>query len=113
MFGTVNSLGGSPYSQTRILGNGSTASSNRRTIDTKFVVDAPNSEWSNVQIHYMNYSNTTTYKTVLCRGNSSSLTTAVVALIQTTAAISSMTFTAETGNFVTGSTFSLYGIKAE
>jgi hypothetical protein len=69
--------------------------------------------------HFLNYSNTTTYKTVLNRiASVSNLTTsdgasAGVGLWKNTAAITSISLTAtSSGNFVTGSTFTLYGIKA-
>jgi hypothetical protein len=64
--------------------------------------------------HFMNYSNTTTFKTVLSRGNvAEAEVDAYVSLIRGTSAISTITVGEGGGNnFVAGSTFSLYGIAA-
>ncbi len=63
---------------------------------------------------YQNYSNTTTYKTVLSRcSNPTGGTLAVAGLWRSTAAITSITLTPTAGNWLSGSTFTLYGIKAE
>jgi hypothetical protein len=77
---------------------------------------------SNTIVHIMNYSNTTTFKTYLARNNNAATsgtyvgTEAIVGLAQLTAAITSITIGTASGstdyNFATGSTFSLYGIKA-
>ena len=64
----------------------------------------------------MNYSNTTTNKTVLARGNrASSGVVAQVGMWGNTSAITSITIDnvdSASANFVAGSTFTLYGIKA-
>jgi hypothetical protein len=62
----------------------------------------------------MNYSNTTTYKTIISRGdNPGFLVIALANLWRSTSAINIITMVSETGNnFVTGSTFTLYGITA-
>lgn len=69
---------------------------------------------SNVAIlHLMNYSNTTTNKTFLARlGNAVDGVETTVGLWRSTAAINSVVFNLNTGNYAVGSTFSLYGIKA-
>ena len=60
-----------------------------------------------------NYSNTTTYKTYLGRGNvASNGVSAVVGLWRSTAAITSILLFPSASTFPTGSTFSLYGIAA-
>lgn len=60
-----------------------------------------------------NYSNTTTYKTVLSRGSSNNYVFAWVDVWRSTAAISSLTISTDgSSNFTVGSNFSLYGIKA-
>ena len=65
-------------------------------------------------LNVMNYTNTTTFKTILARGTAAtSLTSAMVNLFRSTSAITRIgvaTFGA--GNYVAGSTFTLYGIKA-
>ena len=62
----------------------------------------------------MNYANTTTNKTLIARGGvASSSTTSAVGLFRSTSAITRVgmaTFGA--GNYVAGSTFTLYGISA-
>jgi hypothetical protein len=68
--------------------------------------------------HLQNYSNSTTYKTVLNRTNyagSGGWTVASVGLWRDTSAITSIRIAiseTQTGNFISGSTFTLYGIKA-
>jgi hypothetical protein len=71
------------------------------------------------QIDFMNYSNATTYKTVLCNsrvdeGNATySGVEVLVNLWRSTAAISTIKIETFSGsNLTTGSTFSLYGILA-
>jgi len=61
----------------------------------------------------MNYSNTTTNKTVIGRHNGASGPVASVGLWRNTAAINSIRISNSSAvNFTIGSTFSLYGIKA-
>ena len=65
-----------------------------------------------VIINIMNYSNTTTYKTSLSR-NGVRTTEAFVNLWRSTAAISSITFFCQgASNYLTGTIFTIYGIKA-
>lgn len=112
----INSL--TSYSRTAMQGNGSTAVSFRSTGDTRIGIDEINnsgsSVFTNALCDFMNYSNTTTYKTVLARGdNASSTVRAYVFLSQNTAAISTLTVTLSSGsNFSNGSVVTLYGIKA-
>ena len=62
---------------------------------------------------FMNYANTTTYKTVIGRANNAGYgADTSVGVWRNTAAISTITLTALTANFASGSTFTLYGIKA-
>jgi len=105
---------GSNYSRTFISGNGSSATSNRSTNDTKmlgpFSVSVPTVNISQI----MNYSNTTTYKTALIRsGASNNSTIATVGLWRSTSAITSVLIGTNSGTFNTGTVFTLYGIKAE
>jgi len=105
------------YSYTNLSGNGSTASSARSSSDTNIAPALITStEVSNNIWNIFNYSNTTTFKTVLVRANiAGALTRASVGLWRKTPeAISSITLTIVGGqNFASGCTFSLYGIKAE
>jgi hypothetical protein len=112
---TVNGSTASDYSRTRLYGDGSSASSSRQSSVTNINISQPGASSSfQAQIfHFMNYSNTTTYKTVLVRSNhAGAFVIATVGLWRSTSAITSITLTGEVG-IASGSTFTLYGIKAE
>lgn len=105
---------GSNYSYTVVTGNGSSATSGRYSANEidLYWANLP-SGWSNYICNFQNYSNTTTFKTILSRGNSTAVETlANVGLWRSTSAIDSITVFASVGTFEPGSTFSLYGIKA-
>jgi hypothetical protein len=112
----VNGDTGSNYSYTYLVGNGSTATSgrlaNNDNIPGYFAVGTSTN--GNVSIYnLMNYSNTTTYKTVLERVSSAEKeAVAVVGLWRNTAAINACTIYTSSSTFTVGSTFTLYGIKA-
>ena len=108
---------GGNYSTTRLWGNGTAVSSNRTTNDTGIQPRTPANQPSTVTTMYrgniMNYANTTTYKTVLSRYDfASGAADADVGVWRNTAAITSVTFLLLSSTFVTGSTFTLYGIAA-
>jgi hypothetical protein len=107
------------YSLTQIGSNGSTASSTRRTsqgyININYTGYWTNASRGNIIVQIQNYSNTTTYKTCLARGNFSAIgLDAIVGLwTGSTAAITSVTITNDgSGNIGSGTTFTLYGIAA-
>lgn len=112
----LNGNTGSNYSYTRITGNGTAAASSRE-INQTFGHLAPafgfttNFE-SNIIANFMNYSNSTTNKTIITRNNTPSAgTEALVALWRQTSAITSIKiYNSSATNFIIGSTFSLYGI---
>jgi hypothetical protein len=114
-----NSDSGSNYSDTTIRGNGSAASSVRNTSVTSLPIAKDSCPTTTIGEHnivcsVMNYGNSTTYKTILSRANRATAGTytgaeALVGLWRSTAAITSVTILA---NFITGSTFTLYGIAA-
>jgi len=110
-----NSDTGSNYSFTQIVGNGSTATSGRSSNSTamRFGFCSNNTE-TNAIIQIQNYSNTTTYKSSLARINNPNVNLyAVVNLWRNTSAITNISLFMESGgNFNSGSTFTLYGIKA-
>ena len=114
-----NSDTASNYSKTNLQGNGTTAASDRGSNMTGISYVASRSSESyyatNI-INIQNYSNTSTYKTALLRGagNGTSVgTNAQVGLWRSTAAINSITITATAGyTLQSGTTFTLYGIKA-
>lgn len=113
---------GSNYSYTIVSGSGSTATSVRGSNATFWrsnynsVYDNANGKANHI-FQFMNYSNTTTFKTMLYRGNSAAYgVDASVNLWRSTSAINIITLYANvtgTKNFLAGSTFSLYGILAE
>ena len=111
-----NSDTASNYSDTSIGGNGTTAISNRETSNTAIRCNSYGSITTNLSqynISIMNYANTTTYKTTLSRGNNTGTgTSANVGLWRSTSAINAVKLLPSASTFTSGSTFSLYGIKA-
>ena len=103
---------GSNYSSTYLGGNGSSASSGRFSNTTSTYLGYIGTGVQKFDI--MNYSNATTYKTVLCRSDdASNWVEAAVGLWRSTAAINSVTIRCfGASSFATGSTFTLYGIAA-
>lgn len=110
-----NNDSSSNYSATGIDGNGSSASSFRLSNQTDAIAGSMSGEQSVSIIQVMNYSNTTTYKTTISRGNNpSNRTRAYVSLWRSTAAINRIdVLTSDPNNFAVGTTFSLYGIQAQ
>ena len=103
------------YSYTILSGDGSTASSSRSSNQTTMqVAGMTSSSQATMIASIQNYSNATTYKTVLSRQATATLETrAYVGLWRATpAAISTILVSTSTSTFIAGSTFSLYGIKA-
>ena len=109
------------YSQTYLAGNGTTAVSARTSSARDIIslgytrVPTAANTFSTYIANIQNYANTTTYKTTLIRAEETSVNyvTSTVGLYQSTSAITSIKVLVDTGNFSTGSTFTLYGIKAE
>jgi hypothetical protein len=122
-----NSDTGSNYSRTAVYGDGSGAASGRASSQTSLLyceaagASQAAGNYAPIVTHFQNYSNSTTYKTILSRfnnvaGNGGFQTGALVGLWRDTAAITSITILGDPGastNLATGSTFTLYGIKAE
>ena len=105
---------GSNYSNTYMTGNGSTATSGRNSNSTIAYIAGSSSNTVPVLsiTQIQNYSNSTTYKTLLSRTNDSSLLVqATVSLWRSTSAITSLVI-ASNGNISSGSTFTLYGIAS-
>jgi hypothetical protein len=107
---------GSNYSDTRMYGDGTNAISNRNSSATRITADSVGVSTSlqafdTIQI--MNYANTTTYKTCLVRvADAAKSTEATVGLWRNTAAITQVDLAMTAGNLLSGSTFTLYGIKS-
>lgn len=112
----INGDTASNYSQTYLSGDGTSAISGRRTSQTYMrltnYTDTATYGGNNLILQFMNYSNTTTYKTMLERANTAQAATeATVNLWRSTAAINSVSIY-QSVNFPSGSTFTLYGIKS-
>ncbi len=115
----LNSDTGSNYSRTLLIGNGTTATSERASNSTQGRISnstgLTTTLGANATIaQFMNYSNATTYKTVIARSNTSLYATeAIVNLWRSTSAITSIALFTNSGvNFAAGSTFTLYGVKS-
>jgi hypothetical protein len=108
-----NNDSGNNYSSTFMTGNGTAASSSRSSNDPWTPLGYLGTDLSNTIFSVMNYANTTTNKTGIGRGNTAgALTFASVGLWRSTAAINRMDISPTSGTITTGSTFTLYGIKA-
>lgn len=115
----LNGDTGTNYSDTYVYGDGTTAASGR---DSNFsyaslgdIAQTSATSYPVAIAHFMNYSNTTTYKTILVRGSwVNSSAQATVNLWRSTAAINSIQLFRDNSlyNIKAGSTFTLYGIKA-
>ena len=118
----INSDTGTNYSGTLLTGNGTAAASNRYSSDTQISDNSKGiSTTAGANIitwHFQNYSNTTTYKTVLFRttamdGASYQGVTGGVGLWRSTSAITSIKFyLSGSVNLASGTTATLYGITA-
>jgi len=113
----------SGYSRTYFQGPASTPTTGRATSEISlrggYLPPSSSSTFSADNYHFLNYSNSTTYKTVLCRTNSVNTgsqgfnTQIQASLIPSTGAITQITIqTANGANLSSGSTFNLYGITA-
>jgi hypothetical protein len=110
------------YSGTILTGNGSTATSIRFTNNTSGYITYYGATTTTLGnsvfiVNFMNYSNTTTYKTLLARSNNASTgVDLTVNMWRNTAAITSIQIGPNlqqgTNTWSAGSTFTLYGIKA-
>ena len=111
---TFNGDSSSLYSFTNLWGGGSSANSTSGADTYINFGDYNSTTECFLIIDLMNYSNTTTYKTCFIRTNPSQYSRIYyhVGLYRSTSAISSVTITANTGQWASGSTFSIYGIKA-
>jgi hypothetical protein len=111
----INSDTGSNYSGTVLGGNGSSAYSFRSSNSTYGGFgNALGTSVSTIIANFMNYSNTTTNKTIITRGSGAATNaTAAAGLWRSTSAITSIVANFDDATtFSTGSTFTLYGIKA-
>jgi len=115
---TVNNDSASNYSWTNIYGNGTSALSGRTSnygnILGGYGLSSSTTIPTFFELNFQNYSNTTTYKTILSRfsDNGAGLAGAAVSLWRSTAAITSIKINNPNSTYATGSTFTLYGIAS-
>ena len=109
--GSIDS--GSNYSGTYLFGNGSSASSYRESNVTGIGTGGAYNSTGTSIIQIQNYSNTNTNKTILARTNSNNYTQARVGLWRSTSAVNIIQISPDSGNFASGSTFTLYGIAKD
>jgi len=118
----VNGIGSPIYSRTYLEANGTSVTSGRQTSQIRIVSDyimgtSGTSDFGVYIWNFMDYANTATKKTVLFRGSNTQVSggwnsSAMVYLVDTTAAITSLTIGTMNGpNLAAGSTFTIYGIK--
>ena len=110
----VNNDTASNYSWVYMRGNGSTAVSGSNASNTSILTSATaywiNASPTNTVLQFMDYSNTSIHKTVLCRNDGSTRASeATCSRWANTAAINEIDLTPTSGTFESGATFSLYG----
>ena len=117
-----NNDGGANYSYTWLYGNGSSAASTRSS-NANFTVGGTTSAaaattgiFGSVELHILNYANTTTYKTQIGRSaadlNGSGQVDLTVSMWRQTSAINAISIGQSYGTaYVAGSSAALYGIR--
>jgi hypothetical protein len=114
----INNDSSSIYSGVRIVGNGFTATSGKNSSQswgyaTINGLTSASGDRITSQLHFMSYANTSVYKTVLHTGGlPSSGVQRSVALWMSTSAINRIELVAISGNLMSGSSISLFGIRA-
>ncbi len=109
-----NSDTGSNYSDTEIRYTGTSVNSYRNSNQTFTRVGVLTTSRTFLIANIMDYSNTTTYKTVVSTVRSQNTeygSTAKVSLWRSTSAISSITIYSGAGNIASGAKATIYGIK--
>lgn len=112
-----NSDTGTNYSYRNLVGySGGTLSQQASNVNhTRIAAVSSTNSPNTVITNFIDYANTTTYKSHISRGNGMGDQSSVEAFCGTwrnTSAITSIEIFLNSGNFTAGSTFSLYGIKA-
>ena len=99
------------YSNTSVYGDGTSAFSARGSGQTSLFGRGTADETN--QMHIMNYSNTTTFKTTLFAERKAAVVAQEkVCLYRSTSAIDRIDFISGSGNIAAGGIFTLYGISA-
>ena len=119
----INSLSTNIYSETELRGNGATASSTRQSATSiayfNYFVGGnatTANTFSSTEIYLPSYLASQNKPWSVLNGMENNATTAYISaqagLIQSTAAISSIAFFCDSGNWVSGSSFYLYGLRS-
>ena len=117
----VNSDSGTNYSTTRLYSGSGTVYSDRFSSNSNMYTQTivHNAKDSTALFHFLNYSNTTTFKTMLNRMASASIVdggaATSVSLWRSTSAITSIQLQLDFGStnqFLSGTSATLYGVKA-
>ena len=117
---TINNDTATNYSRTDINGDGTSIGSSTQSLsairDNAIGINGSIGDYNQI-LNFMNYSNATTYKTVLQRINRASASNfpgacAAVYLWRSTSAINRIDVGLSASTWLAGSTFSLYGILA-
>lgn len=77
-----------------------------------YVGDVRSSQINSNQIRFMNYSNSTTYKNLIARHSNDTYTEAITGLWRNTTSVNSIRLLLDTGYFIAGSVFTIYGIQS-
>jgi hypothetical protein len=111
----LNGDTGSNYSVTSLEGQGTSVVSQQQANQTQMYITGfqagSYTEPFTTIVQFMNYSNTTTNKTILSR-SASNAASAYCGLFRSTSAITSIAVSSVSSTFSTNSTFTLYGIKS-
>lgn len=114
----LNGDTGANYTRTYLSANGTAANSGKTISETWINLSNQDTPTTNaggyIQIaNFLNYANSNIYKTVIGRsGAATSGTTEAAGLWKNTNAITSITMRTVSQNFTSGSTFTLFGVKA-
>lgn len=110
----INNDSASNYSVTRLYGDGANAGSNKASSQNSIQITLGGANPGVQILQFNNYSNTTSYKTMLQRLNiPGAYAGASVGLWRSTSAINRLDFIAQSANNIqANSTYTLYGIAA-
>lgn len=116
-FMRLNGSSSSIYSTTQMIGTGTTMVAARTSGTTQWQLEYAAADYANqtiITVHINNYANTNMFKTGIClTGSSGGEASRFAMLWRDTAAINSVTVgRSGSGQYIAGSTFALYGIKA-
>lgn len=107
-----NGDAGTNYSHQRNLGDGTSPSGERQTNISRATIGDVGSNKCIIVANIFNYTNTNIHKPVIANGGEATYLWNYASMWRSTTAINSITFNGSGSTFASGSTFTLYGIKA-